>query len=271
MRPSQPLLQAAVLLASLRIASAGVSFDCAHVVIDRVKWDLSPLKGPKSVHSIFREPPTIRNLTFNLDICGPLDRSSSIPKEQCESGTWICGVEYMNQESGDETQWEVVKTVPVVGEYTASHGRRLESKLTRLKDSDSNAESKTEGVRVEFSGSRYPLTGKKGKEQKAFIEFICDAEKTGNEGFEETKRNGDDEVEKKEEEGDDELPNPLDEGKSLKFISYKDKSSTNTDVLRLEWRTKYACENMTDTPTKRGWGFFTWFIIVYGSPWIAIW
>jgi len=179
----------------------------------------------------------------------------------------------MEPESGNETHWEVVKTVPVVGEYTASGGPNLESKPTRLKDSDSNAESRTEGVRVEFSGSRYPLKGKKGTEQKAFIEFLCDPEKTGNEGFEEAEKSGDDEVQKREE-GDEELPNPLDEGKSLKFLSYKEekvKGSMNAQVLRLEWRTKYACENARDLPTKGGWGFFTWFIIVYGSSWMAIW
>lgn len=273
MHPSQPLFQAAALLASLRIASAGVSFDCKHVVDGGVKWDLSPLRGPKSVHTIFREPPPIRNFTFYLDICAPLELS--VPrKEQCESGTWICGIEYKASENEDETHWEVVNTIPVVGEYTVSHGRHLESNPTRLKDSDSNAESKTEGVRVEFSGSRYPLSEKKGKEQKAFIEFHCDPEKTGNEGFEETKRSGDDEVQKSEE-GDDELPDPLDEGKSLKFISYKEeqvKGAKSADVLRLEWRTKYACENARDTTTpKSGWGFFTWFIIVYGSPWMTIW
>lgn len=179
----------------------------------------------------------------------------------------------MYPESGNGTQWEVEKTVPVVGEYTTSHGRHLESNPTRLKDSDSNAESKTEGVRVEFSGSRFPLKGNNGMEQKAFIEFICDPEKTGNEGFEETERSEDDEVDKRED-GDEELPNPQDEGKSLKFISYKQekiKGSTYADVLRLEWRTKYACEDVMDMPTKSGWGFFTWFIIVYGSSWMAIW
>jgi len=177
----------------------------------------------------------------------------------------------MDPESGNETNWEVVKTVPVVGEYTASHGRHLDSKPTRLKDSDSNAESKTEGVRVEFSGSRYPLKERTGKEQKAFIEFICDPEKTGNEGFEETERSGDEVVEKRDE-GDEELPNPQDEGKSLKFLSYKEekaKGSKPADVLRLEWRTKYACEDAREA-TRGGWGFFTWFIIMYGCSWMAI-
>ena len=273
MRPSQLLLQVASLLASLQTAAC-VSFDCKKVVDDGVIWDLSALRGPKSVHSIFREPPTIKNFTFNIDICLPLKHSSSVPKkEQCEQGTWICGVEYMDPESGNETNWEVVKTVPVVGEYTASHGRHLDSKPTRLKDSDSNAESKTEGVRVEFSGSRYPLNDKKGVEQKAFIEFICDPEKTGNEGFDETEGNEDGKVEKRDDE-DEELPNPQDDGKSLKFLSYKQekvKGSAYADVLRLEWRTKYACENARESLSKGGWGFFTWFIIVYGSSWMIIW
>lgn len=263
MRPSHPLLQAITLLASLRTAS-GVGFDCAYVVDDGVKWDLSPLRGPKSVHSIFPEPPTIRNFTFTLDICAPLKRLSSVPKtEQCEMGTWICGVEYMDKEN--ETDWEVVRVVPVAGSYAATSGRHLETKPTRLKDSDSNTDSGTEGVRLEFSGD--------SKDQKAIIEFICDSEKTGDEGFEDTEGMEDGEVEKREEE-DEELPNPQDDGKSLKFLSYKEeqvKGSKFAEVLRLEWRTKYACEDVRDVPTKSGWGFFTWFIIVYGSSWLAIW
>src|SRR5215469_15289169 len=207
MRPSQLFLQAVTLLASLQTASAGLSFDCSKVVANRVKWNLSRLSGHKTVHWIYSEPPTIKNFTFNLDICAPLGRSSIPENEQCESGTWICGVEYMIPESGNETEWEVDKKVPVVGHYPTSNGRHLDSKPTRLKDSDSNAESKTEGVRVEFSGSRYPLKGKEAKDQKAFIEFICDRGKTGNEGFEGTEKSEDDEVGKREE-GDEELPNP---------------------------------------------------------------
>ena len=185
-------------------------------------------------------------------------------------GTWICGVEYMDKEN--ETDWEVVRVVPVAGSYVATSGRHLETKPTRLKDSDSNTDSGTEGVRLEFSGSRYPLSGD-SKDQKAIIEFICDSEKTGDEGFEDTEGMEDGEVEKREEE-DEELPNPQDDGKSLKFLSYKEeqvKGSKFAEVLRLEWRTKYACEDVRDVPTKSGWGFFTWFIIVYGSSWLAIW
>lgn len=48
--------------------------------------------------------------------------------------------------------------------------------------------------------------------------------------------------------------------------------SFNEGVLRLDWRTQYACptsqgdtppEDTTPTPQKRHWGFLTWLIIMY--------
>jgi hypothetical protein len=55
-----------------------------------------------------------------------------------------------------------------------------------------------------------------------------------------------------------------DNDKSLRFCGYdiedgpKDKKIR---TLRLEWRTKYACENVNDDGGSH-WGFFTWFIIM---------
>lgn len=260
MRPSSPLLHAATLLASLQSVSAGVGFDCKTVVDDGVMWDLSALAGPKTVHWVHEEPPSIHNITFTIDICAPLKRLKDVPrKEQCESGTRICGVEQIIRP--DDNTTTIDRVIPIAGEYTTTHGRHLESRLTRLKDSDSNANAEMEGVRVELSGSRYPLTSSSGVEQKAIIEFICDPDLTGNEGC------CDDEKESEKsrrDEEEDELPD-LDKGKSIKFISYKEQANGDAWALRLEWRTMYACENAKDIapPAKSGWGWFTWLIIVY--------
>ena len=278
MRPSSPLFQAGTLtlLASLRTAYAGIGFDCKNVVDDRVSWDLSPLGGVKTVHWIREEPPSITNLTFTIDICVPLKRLKDVPTaEQCDSGTRICGVEQVIRP--DENSTTIDRVIPIAGEYTATHGRHLESRLTRLKDSDSNANADMEGVRVELSGSRYPLTGKSGLEQKAIIEFICDTSVTGNEGSEADGSQSERRRRDEEGGGDVVLDDP-DKGKSVKFISYKEQANGDAWALRLEWRTKYACEDAKDVekPTKGGWGFFTWFIIVYdyldfiNIPWLIV-
>lgn len=94
---------------------------------------------------------------------------------------------------------------------------------------------------MEMHGGTYP-PGEDGKKQKAIVEYICDKDKTGLEGQE---RDG------KVAEGET----------SLKYLAYEG------DVLKLEWRTKQACEQQTggdggDTDGGSHWGFFTWFIIM---------
>lgn len=94
------------------------------------------------------------------------------------------------------------------------------------------------------------------------MEFICDEERTGDEG-----NFGIDEQLEQEEKRDEEehradnatcMP-------SLSFLSYEtDPANENTDLLRLEWLTKYACEDQRDKDLEdsKSWGFFTWFILM---------
>lgn len=92
----------------------------------------------------------------------------------------------------------------------------------------------------------------------AVIEFFCDKDRTGNEdvdGNPDDKDDGDDENEKKT------------SNRSLQLLSYKDETKGDSDVigvLRLKWRTKFACADHVDEPSAPGghWGFFTWFIIM---------
>lgn len=74
---------------------------------------------------------------------------------------------------------------------------------------------------------------------------------------------------KREEGGEDEENGDGEEedDASLKFLSYKSEGEGKNaiDVLRLNWRTKYACEDeieKTPTSSSNHWGFFTWFIIM---------
>lgn len=165
----------------------------------------------------------------------------------------------------------IKQVVPIAGDYPHS-GRPLDPQWTRLPSSGSHADTDKEGLRVELNGGKFPFDKKSGAQQKALVEFICDRERTGLEGDEEdaeeatVKRNAARRADQGgEEDGDND--GEEEDKRSLKFISYKPEGEKNIGVLRLEWRTKYACEGQKrsdDEPAKaKGhWGFFTWFIIV---------
>ncbi|KAK6331946.1 hypothetical protein TWF718_002483 [Orbilia javanica] len=104
----------------------------------------------------------------------------------------------------------------------------LEPEYTIMRDE----EKKVLGLNVTFHGPEYG-----DKKQSAIVKFLCDPELTG-------------------------LEEPDKDGKgtnALKFISYE-----GEQVATLEWRTKYACEKVLETPapSQGSWGFFTWFIVI---------
>jgi len=184
--------------------------------------------------------------------------------EACPTGTRVCGVDL-------ETNWVENKTmvhevVPIAGDYQMNHGLKLESTVQRLKDSESNTDSDKEGIRVTLSGGKSNNNNKNGKKQKAVIEFLCDPENDGKDTEvddrpEDPDEDGKGEGEKRKREEKE------NKEKSLRFISYKDEKGDKGEewgVLRLEWNTKYACENAVDMPKEAGahWGFFTWLIII---------
>lgn len=135
-------------------------------------------------------------------------------------------------------------------------------------------------MRVELNGGDHA-----GVKQKAIVEFVCDQDKTGLEGFKPS--NVIDKIRRDEDGGDDQDEEPLlpdpNAGKSLTLKSYRVEntggSGSHDDeevgVLRLEWMTKYACEQSKGGKNKEddsvpgapvdktsGWGFFTWFIVM---------
>jgi hypothetical protein len=129
----------------------------------------------------------------------------------------------------------------------------MNPKVTRLKTSSSHADSQQEGVRIEIGGGNYLK-----RKQKAVIEFICTKGET-------EKRDGDEQERESQEEVDD------GQGGTLKFLNYGS-ADQEEDILRLSWRTKYACEDAEDSGegSSGGWGFFSWFFFLYVTVSIPI-
>jgi hypothetical protein len=254
-------------------AVLAVTFDCSHVRVGGQSFNLEKLGGPKEVHYQQRNELYISNTTFTIDICEPLqrDKDSEKARAQCPTGTRVCGV--VRKYEGQQEPF-LEKVIPIAGEYTASHGssRALDPQFERLKGSDSSADSEKEGLRGKLHGGEYL-----NKKQKAIVEFLCDANVEGTEGFTDkesvaaTDVNSYGSMGRREAEGEDggdgkdEEPLPdLDKDKALQFVSFKEEDDVG--VLRLTWKTKYACEGAADKKPEgkktAGWGFFTWFLII---------
>ncbi|KZF24090.1 hypothetical protein L228DRAFT_244964 [Xylona heveae TC161] len=272
--------------------SSAITFDCEHVVVEGKSFDLSPLSGPHSVSWVRPHPPSLYNTTFTVDVCKPLKRTKGVPKdEECPSGTRVCGIERIINKEEDK---DVIGGVyPIAGDFI-HESRPLDARVTRLKSSTSDDDADKEGVRLELNGGKFPFSSHSGRKQKAVVEFLCDADRTGleldepssdekdskkdekkdDEEEEKSKRSSTAAVEKADDSQDDLPDDDEDDDKnksnaSLQFVSYG--AEQDIDVLYLEWRTKYACEGIKngddndnkDQPKQKGsWGFFTWLIIV---------
>ncbi|ODV90830.1 hypothetical protein CANCADRAFT_111500 [Tortispora caseinolytica NRRL Y-17796] len=135
------------------------SFHC-DVVVDGIKFDLTPLKGPHSISVSEVLPPSVRNLTWTIDPCGPLQKSSDVPaSDQCPSGTQVCGIETIT--IGDSKF--VSQIIPVAGDIG---GSTVDAGLSVL-------EGDPGGLRVVLHGGRW---GEK-RDLQAEIDFICSEEK----------------------------------------------------------------------------------------------
>lgn len=246
------------------------SLNCEDIAANGKHFNLKPLDGAHQVHWI-REPeetPGMEfNTTFTIDICKKLKWTKGLPHEQeCPHGTRICGVDFEREISSNTSKFLAAR--PIAGDYTLRNHRNIEATWTLLRDSKSHKDADREGVRGELHGGRYPFDNRDGTDQMAIIEFVCDKERTGLEGDEKDDRDKDeddtdDEKLRKRKEGDEADSS---KGKSLKFLSYKEEESDKkrVGVLRLEWRTKYACEDASEDAgeSSGSWGFFTWFIII---------
>jgi hypothetical protein len=181
----------------------------------------------------------------------------------------VCGIESVYNPV-DDTKMTVEGVIPIAGNYETTSGKGLEPKFSRLKSED----TQKEGLRMELHGGQFNK-----KNQMAIIEFQCDLDRSGNEGFEAADGKtisarteglvgipGAGAMDMESLANDDAEDEKQDDGKSLTFVSYGAKDD-KTDLLRLNWRTKYACEDFEDGENDSSgksshWGFFTWFIIM---------
>lgn len=146
-----------------------------------------------------------------------------------------------------------IDAFPIAGDYSHSFGGALDPKWTRLKSSASNTDKEKEGVRLEMHGGQ----DDDGLKQKAIVEFLCDNNKKDDRRRylltaedEEDDGTGED-GDTKGEEVDDE------HGGKIKLVSWDVEGGTK--VLRLDWTTKYGCEDVKNDGTsssKGHWGEF---------------
>lgn len=102
-----------------------------------------------------------------------------------------------------------------------------------------------------------------GRKQAAVVDFLCDPNLTGLEGkfdpedkYKDAKKRG---LEERDVDGETTKS-------SLRYVFYgADPENPSSDLLKLEWRTKEACESDASNGSKGSWGFFTWFILMYVS------
>jgi len=187
-------------------------------------------------------------------------RAKNVPKnDQCPGGTRVCAIERLISKEDETDTLSLV--IPIAGDLKERGGGDMDAKWTRLSTSPSYGDSEKEGLRVELNGGVLG-TGRDKRAQKAIVEFLCDRERTGLENLWEPEDKYEDSGVRRraEEDGEEDDKN----SPSLQWLKYEE-GSGDTDILRLEWRTKYACEGSKeeqDAERSSHWGFFTWFIII---------
>lgn len=173
----------------------------------------------------------------------------------------------------------VEEVLAIAGSLENVGGSQFEYDATRLKTSDSNSDSQKEGLRLVLKGGKHPLDGpvQERREQRAFIEFLCNPNKKGDEGEWEAedkyekgggaRRRADDKKDGSEKSAIEHQMKK--DGAALIWESYG--REKDADVLRLTWHTKFACEKRDgddgkdkggNGSTSNHWGFFTWFVIM---------
>ncbi|KAF4121676.1 autophagy-related protein 27 [Geosmithia morbida] len=300
-RPTSWLMSlSTVLLAASSTAAAG-NLQCEKIIVDGQLFDLSKLGGPHSVVTSRWESlaETHFNTTYTVDICKPLKKSGGDKKgDQCPNGTRVCAIERTIKDEADL----VTKVVAVAGNLENVGGTGFEYEATRLKTSDSNSDSKKEGLRLVLKGGKHPLSGpvKQRRQQQAVLEFLCDTNRTGLEGEwasedeyetatattttatgQPLQARGEGEGKDGGDEDDDGSESGIEHqlvknDTALIWDGYGFNKDKDADILRLTWHTKYACEKRDGdgggdgkdgedgSKKPQSWGFFTWaFILVF--------
>ncbi|KAI2602317.1 autophagy-related protein 27 [Hypoxylon sp. NC1633] len=267
----------AVVLLSLLLAPlpASAMFRCNQIVADKQRFDLNKLGGPHSVITSQIIDGDPHNTTYTVDICRPLKKDGAKKQEQCPNGARVCAI----QRVGDT----FIKAFPVAGDLELRGGGPLDPEVTRLSTSDSNSDSQKTGLRLVMKGGVSKTDSHSRRDQRAIIEFVCDAGRNGTEGeydpaddkyvpgddgqndesiqtranpllYRAEEDGGDDDGGK--DDGDDgdgddntdkEVQLGVENDPSLIFNSYAPlDTDSNIDVLRLTWLSKYACEKRDD-------------------------
>ncbi|OJI84941.1 hypothetical protein ASPTUDRAFT_28655 [Aspergillus tubingensis CBS 134.48] len=267
------LLFSSALLPGLASASGG--FDCHNIIVDSYKYDLSTLGGVHTLYHVDETEDYVVNTTYVLNICNILKGAAHRGHLKCPTSKNICGFQY---KTALDSHKEESTVFPIVGLDHLGHGTK-DAEITRLKKLD----SEQEGLLVKLAGGEYfDEDQQKKKNAGAVIEFQCDPDRSGLEGLQTTE---DTEEERRrqwqlsqradETNGDNEnndngtIPEG---GRSLQFKSFGP-ADDDTYVLKLNWRTRYACDNYRDEPGEKNpdggngdgsshWGFFTWLIII---------
>jgi autophagy-related protein 27 len=270
-----------------------ISLDCANIVADKIKFDLSPLGGVHEISDFQDFDDFSVNTTYVLNICNTLKGAAT--REGVKCGTSRNGIPFfpsvlMSRYMMADVRWIVcgfaqtlysdgrsdpLKSLPIAGYENALGGGSKDVEINLLKSIDPD----TEGVRVKISGGTIPEPELKKKyPASAIIDFQCDPNRTGLEGLKNDddldqatdsklrRREDSDEGKDGDKEGEDK---PAPKTSSLTFQSFNLVDDKEGFVLRLDWKTKYACEDYKrENPGSGGgsggghWGFFTWLIIM---------
>ncbi|KAL8365625.1 hypothetical protein RB595_004441 [Gaeumannomyces hyphopodioides] len=282
-----PRTTAASLLLCLAVArGVAAAMDCSHVQADNHEFDLSALKGPHSVVTSVLHAEGFTNVTYTLDLCGPL----KVPeggKKGCPDGTWACGMwHHIDPDSKAD--------VPVEHRVIAgtAEGRALDEAFTRLSTSTSDKDKGKEGVRIVLQGGQF-----QDRKQKAVVELLCKDTVEGTEGeidpdkdlskpspaeklttttktsvvvptaaaLHVARADGDDKNKDKQVPVQIKKPDA-----TLIWESYgpSEEDPGSADALKLTWYTKHACEKRSGggggigKDDSKHWGFFTWIVIL---------
>lgn len=200
----------------------------------------------------------------------------------------MCAIERLIKDKIDTVE----SVTAIAGALENVGGSQFEYEATRLNGSDSNGDSKKEGLRLVLKGGKKPLDGSVKREQKAIIEFLCDPKREGTEGEWESEdkyskrrreeKDGDDKKDDGKKDDDKKDDGKEGDGGDKSFPEHQLKKDDaaliwesygpekDGDVLRLTWHTKHACEGKRDGngddnnggDSSASWGFFTWLVIV---------
>lgn len=259
------------------LPSTSWAFDCKDIAAGKVQYNFGKLAGPHVVHWSEDDAGHEKTYKYNftIDICDKLKwHTGGSLATECHHGARVCAI---REEFDYGTENSTIQPIDIAGTYTSYNGRNMDAKFELLRESESNSDAGRDGLRATLHGGRYPFddSKKKGLDQRAIIEFVCDKKRTGLEGDE--KEGGDLEDDKGDDKDGDKKEEKLkareegskgkceDSDASLRFCGYQRETAgkdQEVQTLRLEWRTEYACEDAPPVDGGSHWGFFGWFFII---------